>query len=163
MEGSHENEASSIHTCNALVSCLCTDQWMAVIPSISAREGSMEERQRHKWRVWTVLSPTLHIFIRCTSPAYVTMVTLRIKSIPPPLSFSFSMCSGFPWKADHMRGVIIELSLKFAWRPGTCMVWVVRGEYNRLSRGYLGASLIPSPNSLGTRLLCCQINIACAE
>lgn len=49
-----------------------------------------------------------------TSPAYVTMVTLRIKSVPPPLSFSFSMCSGFPWKADHMRGVIIELSLKFA-------------------------------------------------
>ena len=42
-----------MHTCSALVSCLCTDQWMAVIPSISVREesgGGGRERGRGERR-----------------------------------------------------------------------------------------------------------------
>ena len=52
------------------------------------------------------------------------------KFTPAPLSISFSMCSGLPWKADHMRGVIMAPSLKLPSRPGTCM-GIIHGVRDR--------------------------------
>ena len=81
---------------------------MAVIPSISVREESAGGGREGGRELRT---------------HNANLLTTCEKLIPAPLSISFSMCSGLPWKADHMRGVIMAPSLKLPSRPGTCVSW----------------------------------------
>ena len=85
------------------------------------KEGGSEQVRKRGYKERIFHKCGSYIINRNISYNASLLTMYMLKCVPAPLSVSFSMCSGFPWKADHMRGVIMAPSLKLASRPGTCM------------------------------------------